>query len=106
VGGLVVVVVTWSIGNYDYNGLSLPVRIATSICSCGSGMVGFLLKIMLTALTLGFGFKGGSHAVVCDWCTAWQYTGVDFSVTGRFYGSAGIYCSIRGSGEYSLSVYP
>jgi H+/Cl- antiporter ClcA len=58
VGGLVVIVVTWGIGNYDYNGLSLPL-LQQAFVSDGVVGWGFLLKIMLTVLTLGFGFKGG-----------------------------------------------
>lgn len=58
VGGLVVIVVTWGIGNYDYNGLSLPL-LQQAFVPNGVVWWGFLLKMMLTVLTLGFGFKGG-----------------------------------------------
>lgn len=58
VGGLIVIVVTWLIGNYDYNGLSLPL-LQQAFVPNGVVWWGFLLKIVLTALTLGFGFKGG-----------------------------------------------
>ena len=58
VGGMVVIVVTWGIGNYDYNGLSLPL-LQQAFVPNGVVWWGFLLKIILTALTLGFGFKGG-----------------------------------------------
>jgi H+/Cl- antiporter ClcA len=58
VGGLVVIVVTWGIGNYDYNGLSLAL-LQQAFVPNGVVWWGFLLKIILTVLTLGFGFKGG-----------------------------------------------
>ena len=58
VGGLVVIVGTWVIGNYDYNGLSLPL-LQQAFVPNGVVWWGFLIKIMLTVLTLGFGFKGG-----------------------------------------------
>jgi H+/Cl- antiporter ClcA len=58
VGGLVVIVVTWGIGNYDYNGLSLPL-LQQAFVPNGVVWWGVLVKIALTALTLGFGFKGG-----------------------------------------------
>lgn len=58
VGGLVVIVVTWAIGNYDYNGLSLAL-LQQAFVPNGVVWWGFLVKIVLTVLTLGFGFKGG-----------------------------------------------
>lgn len=58
VGGFVVMAVTWGIGSYDFNGLSLPL-LQQAFVPNGVVWWGFLLKIMLTVLTLGFGFKGG-----------------------------------------------
>lgn len=58
VGGLVVIVVTWAIGNYAYNGLSLPL-LQRAFMPNGVVWWGFLLKTVLTVLTLSFGFKGG-----------------------------------------------
>ncbi len=57
VGGVAVVTVTLLIGNRDYNGAGMEV-VARAI---GGEAVpyAFVLKILLTALTLGAGFKGG-----------------------------------------------
>ncbi|MCO5217408.1 MAG: chloride channel protein [Thermomicrobiales bacterium] len=58
VGGLAVVFVTLLLGTSIYNGLSLPL-----LSDCFSGgpvpTFAFLAKLLLTALTLGVGFKGG-----------------------------------------------
>ena len=57
VGGLVVVGLTFVVGNRDYNGLSLPLIYASFTTKVVLGA--FLLKILFTAVTLGSGFKGG-----------------------------------------------
>ncbi len=56
-GGCIVLLLTLLIGNRDYNGAGMQV-----IARCFNGSVrpeAFLLKILLTALTLGAGYKGG-----------------------------------------------
>ncbi|MCA9835161.1 MAG: chloride channel protein [Thermomicrobiales bacterium] len=57
-GGIVIVIVTLLLGTRDYNGLSLPLLNA---CFAGDSIptFAFLIKLLLTALTLGVGFKGG-----------------------------------------------
>lgn len=57
VGGLLVIAVTLFIGNRDYNGAGMAV---VERAIDGSAVPwAFLLKILLTALTLSAGFKGG-----------------------------------------------
>ena len=57
-GGFLVIGMTLAYGTRAYNGLSLPL-----LAQCFSGesvpTFAFLLKILLTAATLGVGFKGG-----------------------------------------------
>ncbi|MCR5144226.1 MAG: chloride channel protein [Lachnospiraceae bacterium] len=57
VGGLVILVLTYFIGNQNYNGTGTAM-----IAACVDGeihSIEFLLKIIFTALTLACGFKGG-----------------------------------------------
>ncbi len=57
IGGIIVVILTVIYGSYDYNGVGMDV-----IKNAISGNVlseAFLLKMILTAFTLEFGFKGG-----------------------------------------------
>ncbi|MBR1390639.1 MAG: chloride channel protein [Lachnospiraceae bacterium] len=57
VGGSIIVLLTFLVGNQDYNGTGVDV-----IHHCFDGTVAsyaFLLKILFTALTLAAGFKGG-----------------------------------------------
>ncbi|MFT4036936.1 MAG: chloride channel protein, partial [Thermomicrobiales bacterium] len=57
-GGVFVIIITLALGTRAYNGLSLPL-----LYECFTGAFiptfAFLFKIILTAVTLGFGFKGG-----------------------------------------------
>ena len=57
-GGIVVILITFALGTRDYNGLSLPLLKA---CFTGASIpaFAFLAKLLLTAVTLGVGFKGG-----------------------------------------------
>jgi H+/Cl- antiporter ClcA len=57
VGGIVVVALTYAVGTYVYNGLSLPLLGAAF--HSGIPLYAFALKILFTAITLGAGFKGG-----------------------------------------------
>lgn len=58
VGGVIVLVVTLSSGTFAYNGLSLPL-LADALSASAVPTWAFAIKLLLTALTLGFGFKGG-----------------------------------------------
>ncbi len=56
-GGVLIVILTHLLGTYDYNGAGMNI-----IEQATEGIVhpeAFLLKILLTALTLGAGYKGG-----------------------------------------------
>lgn len=56
-GGVLVVGVTLLLGTRAYNGLSLP--LLADAFAGGVPTWAFAAKVVLTALTLGFGFKGG-----------------------------------------------
>lgn len=56
-GGVVVVLLVWVLGTTDYIGLGVPVIVRAFAEPLPS--YAFALKILLTALTLGAGFKGG-----------------------------------------------
>ena len=68
VGGLLVIAITLLIGNYDYNGAGTDM-IARAI----EGNVpayAFLIKMLLTALTLAAGYKGGEIGISPSLCAA------------------------------------
>ena len=57
IGGIIVIILTVAVGNYDYNGAGMEV-IERAIS--GSAVpYAFLLKMLFTAVTICFGFKGG-----------------------------------------------
>ena len=57
IGGVFIALIVWVLGTTKYIGLGIP----TIIDAFNTNLPGydFLLKLMLTALTLGAGFKGG-----------------------------------------------
>ena len=57
-GGLVVIALTLLVGNRDYLGLSLPLA-ENALAGAETGGSVFALKLVFTAVTLGFGFYGG-----------------------------------------------
>ncbi len=57
-GGFAVIGLTLALGTRAYNGLSLPL-LTDSFTGADIATFAFLFKILLTALTLGVGFKGG-----------------------------------------------
>ncbi len=58
IGGLAVIALTWLVGTRDYLGLGIPM-IVQSFQPEGVATWAFFWKIVFTAVTLGFGFKGG-----------------------------------------------
>lgn len=57
IGGCLIILLTWIVGNQSYNGTGINI-----IEKCMDGTVrpeAFLLKMIFTALTLGAGYKGG-----------------------------------------------
>ncbi|MBX0290292.1 voltage-gated chloride channel family protein [Hymenobacter sp. HSC-4F20] len=56
-GGVLVVAAVWALGTTRYSGLGVPVIVAAFQAPLPPH--DFLLKLVLTALTLGCGFKGG-----------------------------------------------
>ncbi|UOQ74994.1 chloride channel protein [Hymenobacter cellulosilyticus] len=56
-GGAVVALLVWALGTTDYIGLGVPVIVRAFAEPLPS--YAFVLKLLLTALTLGAGFKGG-----------------------------------------------
>jgi chloride channel protein, CIC family len=65
VGGLLVIGITFAIGNYDYLGLGVSnprpggVSILAAFEPGGAQYFSWFWKLLLTVVTLGFGFKGG-----------------------------------------------
>lgn len=57
IGGLILIFLFWLIGSTNYNGLGIPVILGSF--THAQGWYVFLLKLFLTALTIGCGFKGG-----------------------------------------------
>ncbi|MFD3163313.1 chloride channel protein [Herpetosiphon sp. NSE202] len=57
-GGLVIVIISFLLNTRDYNGLSLPL-LAQAFELQGVVPWAFAIKLLLTGLTLGVGFKGG-----------------------------------------------
>lgn len=57
-GGLAVIALTLLVGNRDYLGLSLPLA-ENALAGAETGGSVFALKLVFTAVTLGFGFYGG-----------------------------------------------
>jgi H+/Cl- antiporter ClcA len=57
VGGVLVALAMWALGTMRYAGLGVPVIVEAFQHQLGAQ--DFLLKLLLTALTLGAGFKGG-----------------------------------------------
>jgi H+/Cl- antiporter ClcA len=58
IGGVVVIALTLLVGNYHYNGLSVPLAVG-ALAGHDPGFQVFALKLVFTAATLGFGFYGG-----------------------------------------------
>lgn len=58
IGGAIVVLATLALGTQEYNGLSVPL-IQKAFVTPDLPLGAFAIKLALTAVTLGFGFKGG-----------------------------------------------
>lgn len=57
IGGIVIVIVVWMLGTTKYIGLGIPTIVASF--SQDLPHYDFIIKLLLTAFTLGAGFKGG-----------------------------------------------
>lgn len=57
-GGVIVIVLTLIVGDESYNGIGTDI-IASALGEGKAPAWGFLWKIVFTAVTIGFGFKGG-----------------------------------------------
>jgi len=57
VGGLVIIILVYTVGSREYLGLSLP--LITNSFEKAASPYTFLLKTIFTSLTLSFGFQGG-----------------------------------------------
>lgn len=96
VGGCIVVGLTYLLGTRDYNGAGMDV-IARAIAG-EANPEAFLCKILLTALTLGAGFKGGeivpSFFVGATFgCVLGPWIGLPSSFTAAL-GLAGVFCGV------------
>jgi H+/Cl- antiporter ClcA len=58
IGGAIVIALTLLVGNRHYNGLSVPLAV-DALAGNDPGLQVFALKLLFTAVTLGFGFYGG-----------------------------------------------
>ncbi len=58
IGGVLVILLTLAVGNRHYNGLSIPLAV-DALAGNDPGLQVFALKLVFTAVTLGFGFYGG-----------------------------------------------
>jgi H+/Cl- antiporter ClcA len=59
IGGLLVIGLTFLVGNYDYLGLSIPLMSKALAGGAGVVLFAFALKLLFTSVTLGSGFQGG-----------------------------------------------
>ncbi|MGI5894736.1 MAG: chloride channel protein [Candidatus Merdivicinus sp.] len=96
VGGVLVIAVTLLVGTRDYNGAGM--NIITRAMAGEAVPYAFLLKILLTALTLGAGFKGGEIVPAffvgsTFGCFAGGLLGLDPSF-GAAIGLAGVFCGV------------
>ena len=57
VGGIIIMLLTMLLGTYDYNGAGMDV--VQRAMMGDAKPYAFLLKMIFTAITIGFGFKGG-----------------------------------------------
>ncbi len=57
VGGVIIIALTFIVGNRDYNGAGS--HIITNALNGNANPEAFLLKIIFTCVTIGFGYKGG-----------------------------------------------
>ena len=57
VGGVIIMILTFIIGSRDYNGAGS--HIITNALSGNANPEAFLIKIIFTCITIGFGYKGG-----------------------------------------------
>ena len=57
-GGCIIIALTYAVGCRDYNGAGMDI-ISAAITGGTAKPEAFILKIIFTAVTLGFGFKGG-----------------------------------------------
>ncbi len=57
VGGIIIIILVYALGTYDYLGLSIPL-IKESLNGVVSPFA-FILKLVFTSITLGAGFQGG-----------------------------------------------
>lgn len=96
VGGIIIAVLTFSLGTFDYNGAGSEV-IARSFLK-RAGFEEFILKMLFTAVTLGAGFKGGEILPVFFVGSAFgsfiaPIFGLDCSV-GAAIGLSGLFCGV------------
>ena len=95
-GGVIVVLLTFFIGNYDYNGAGSEVIKRAFLQRADAWE--FILKLLFTALTLGAGYKGGEILPVffvgsTFGSFAAPLLGLDFSF-GAAVGLCGLFCGV------------
>ena len=105
-GGCLVIVFTFFIGNQTYNGTGMNI-----IEMCINGNVrpeAFILKLLLTALTLGAGFKGGE--IVPSFCIGAAFGCLFGNILGfnptlcTAVGMTSVFCGVTNSPITSLLI--
>ena len=96
VGGLLVAAATVLLGTRDYNGAGMEVAVAAEGGQAASWA--FLLKILLTALTIGAGYKGGEIVPAffigaTFGCAAGPWLGLDPGLAAAI-GLIALFCSV------------
>ena len=96
VGGLLVAAATVLLGTRDYNGAGMEVAVAAVGGQAASWA--FLLKILLTALTIGAGYKGGEivpafFVGATFGCVAGPWLGLDPGLAAAI-GLIALFCSV------------
>lgn len=59
IGGVMIIALTYAVGNRDYLGLSIPLITKSLVGGAGVVLFAFALKLLFTCVTLGSGFQGG-----------------------------------------------
>ena len=95
-GGIIVAVLTFAIGTFDYNGAGG--EIIAKAFTGDSRPEAFIMKILFTALTLGAGFKGGEIVPVFFTGSTFgslmaEILGIDYSL-GAGVGMVAVFCGV------------
>lgn len=96
IGGLIIIILTYIIGNQNYNGAGM--NIVSKAIGGDANWYDFILKIVFTAITIGAGFKGGEIVPTMFigttfGCVAAQLIGIDAGF-GAAIGLIAVFCGV------------